>query len=31
LILHIEDVLPDESFNLIDTASWNVVTSDMRA
>ena len=30
LILHIEDVLPDESFDLIDTMCWNAATSDMR-
>jgi hypothetical protein len=30
LILHIEDVLPDESFDLIDTTCWNAATSDMR-
>lgn len=30
LVLHIDDVLPDESFALIDTASWNAVTADMQ-
>lgn len=31
LILHIEDVMPAESFDLIDTTCWNAATSDMRA
>ena len=29
LILHIEDVLPDESLDLIDVTCWNAATSDM--
>jgi hypothetical protein len=29
LVLHIEDVISDEAFDVIDVSMWNGVTSDM--